>query len=463
MRCLCPILAAAVVTWPAVAQIDPTHNAPMTVPTPAPGLEWVLLDPLGVWFQVPAGTRLMHRPTSNQPHLLLRDGDDSPAWSLRAEAVPPPAGATGPAMAVLHGNAVLAKADPQSVLHEGTLKVGDRHAHTAWVREEDASGTSVAYGWLALPRSDGQVMLLTAITTPAMLPQARPEIERIFASVRPVDTSESQLLGSIGLAKSESLLKDGLEDKLRRLDGLRRVFRIWQPDPRGGGRELAYGVLEAAIGTASAIRPDLTAATIGDDQHEGLIVTVHLRYAVDPAADRYLDQVMRMWLAFDGSSEQWYLNATRKQHGRQAAETELGIREAASAGAPRPTLTVIRQSSTGERSPFENPVHEGWLPRPLEWLLMDIIDPAESTEYVWAAWDPASGVPRVLMRRDQWSPVPDGTWIVRTWQGMDALPSIARVTRNGAVFIDRPDGTRIEVVDDQRIADLWQSAGLKLN
>ena len=81
------------------------------------------------------------------------------------------------------------------------------------------------------------------------------------------------------------------------------MLRIWQPDPRGGGRELASGVLEAAIGTASAIRPDLTAATIGDDLHEGLIVTVHLRYAVDPAADRYLDQVMRMWLAFDGSSD----------------------------------------------------------------------------------------------------------------------------------------------------------------
>ena len=68
----------------------------------------------------------------------------------------------------------------------------------------------------------------------------------------------------------------------------------------------------------------------------------------------------------------------------------------------------------------------------------------------------------MLLRRDHWTAVPDGTFIVRTWQGMDGLPSLTRMTKAGPAFTDRPDGTRIEVVTDERIAQLWRAAGLKL-
>lgn len=424
-----------------------------------------MLDPLGARFQVPSGTQLIHRPTATEPHLLLRDGGARPSWSLRAEVVRPPEGSLGPAMAVLHGNEVLAKADPDAILYQGTRRIDGRHAHEAWIGDNSASGAPVTLGWLAVPRRDGQVMLFTAVTTPAMLPQSRPVIEAIFDSITPIDTGQAKLMGSMALESTAERFKNALPAALHRLEGLRRVIRIWQPGDGGAGgsgRELAFGIITAEAGTADQIHPADSAAAFGGTAPEGLLVTVHLRFAVDPARDRYLDQIMRSWIAWDSASEQWYLNATRKQRGLQNWDSELGFRTEASVGQPRPTLMVIREGGAGDRSEFNNPVPPGWLPRGLEWLVHDVLPGQHGETAMWAAWDPSGDVPRMLLRRDHWTAVPDGTFIVRTWQGMDGLPSISRVTPSGPAFTDRPDGTRIEIVDDERIAALWRAAGLKL-
>jgi hypothetical protein len=212
----------------------------------------------------------------------------------------------------------------------------------------------------------------------------------------------------------------------------------------------------------NAVRPnDGLQAPAADDQL-GLLVTLHLRYAIDPAADKYLDQVARMWMSWNAEEERWYLNSTRKQRGLQAKETEFGIRTPPSVGQPRSRLIIIRQDDDGMRAPFENEVPEGWLPRPLEWLMADLAPRTSDALVAWPAWDRASSTPRMLLRRDKWSTNPNGTFTLRTWEGMDALPSYTLVTRNGPVSTSKADGTRIDVSSDESIASLWQAAGLRI-
>ena len=433
-----------------------------SIPQPLEGLEWVILDPLGARFLVPERTRQVHRPDSAEPYVLLRDGNVPPTWSLRAEIVKPTSQLDSP-IAELAMAEALGQAAPESVLARGTRPLADRVAHEAWVRETLSDGAQVAFGWLAVPRSDGSVMLFTAVTTPDLLPTAKPVIEQIFDSITPIDTPAALAGSTAALRRGTELLKQLDASQLQSLQGLRRVIRISKPTADGHVRELGYGVITAESASIDAVRPDDGGHSLGVDQGNGLLVTVHLRYAIDPPADKYLDQIARLWMDWDQSQEQWYLNSTRKQRGLQAKETELGFRAPQSVGQPRPSLVVIRQGDGGYRSPFETPLPEGWLPRPLEWLMLDLSPHRDGAGYAWAAWDHgSSSTPRLLMRRDHWQQIEDGLWRVRTWEGMDALPTHTLVNASGPISIHKPDGTRIEVIDDQTIAGLWQAAGLRL-
>lgn len=447
----------------AVAQgQSPLAVVPLVLPPLATGQEWVLLDPLGAAFQVPRGTRVIHPPEPTNPHLLLRDGASTPMWSLRAEIIAPPIGSLDPAGDVMLGPDALGKSETRTVLSSTSRTIEGRDASETWVTETLNDGASVAFGWLALPRSDGQVMLFTAVTTPALLPMARPAIERIFASVVPMDTPEALAAAEQAIDRGEQILEGIGPSALEKLIGLRRVLRIWRRAPDGAPQELGFGTLTVKAAPMNSVRPVDGLQAAPSDQQVGLLVTLHLRYAIDPKADKYLDQVARMWMRWDGQEERWYLNSTRKQRGLQAKETELGIRTAPSVGQPRPRLIIIRQDDDGMRAPFENEVPDGWLPRPLEWLMADLSPRTEGEIVAWPAWDRSSNTPRMLLRRDRWNENPDGSWVLSTWEGMNALPSYTLVTRHGPVSTSKPDGTRIEVSSDAAIASLWNAAGLRI-
>lgn len=444
-----------------------TPPVPLELGAPEPGHQWVLLDPLGAAFQVPRKTSVVHRPDDSAPHLLLRDGAPKPTWSLRAEIVEPPApagvaGPQTPAEAVILGPEALGSADAAEVLHNSARTVQGRLGHEAWITQTLSDGAPVVFGWLAVPRSDGQVMLFTAVTTPALMPLANAPIEQMFHSITPTDTPEALAGANAAVDRGMAAIEAIDRHRLESLLGLRRVLRIWRPTAQGTPRELGFGILTVEEAPMDAVRPDDGLPGPASDQVQGLLVTLHLRYAIDPAADKYLDQVARMWMAWDASEERWYLNSTRKQRGLQAKDTEFGIRTAPSVGQPRPRLMVIRQDDSGVRAPFENEVPRGWLPRPLEWLLADLAPRREGDIMAWPAWDRGSAAPRMLLRRDQWTRNPDGSWTLTTWEGMDALPSTTLVTRRGPVSTSKADGTRIEVSTDEAIAALWQSAGLRL-
>ena len=435
---------------------------PLTLPPASLGREWVLLDPLGAAFQVPRGTRVIHRPDASNPHLLLRDGAVKPMWSLRAEIIASPEGSTNPAADVMLGPDALGAGGELTVLDSTSLTIDGREASETWVTQLLNDGASVAFGWLAVPRSDGQVMLFTAVTTPFALPMARPAIEIIFESVVPTDTPAALSGATAAIERGTRVLSGINRADLEALVGLRRVLRIWRQASDGSHRELGFGTLTVQAAPMHAIQPDDGRQGAASEDQPGLLVTLHLRYAIDPGADKYLDQLARMWMAWDGQEERWYLNSTRKQRGLQAREVELGIRTGPSVGQPRPRLIIIRQDDEGMRAPFENEVPQGWLPRPLEWLLADLAPRTEGDIVAWPAWDRGSSAPRMLLRRDRWNQNPDGSWTLSTWEGMDALPSYTLVTRSGPVSTSRPDGTRIDVSSDAAIASLWQAAGLRI-
>ncbi|MCH2136368.1 MAG: hypothetical protein MK101_07270 [Phycisphaerales bacterium] len=477
MRQMCRFCPAVLLMlWtgsPAVAQPAPADPEPaaLVLPEANPGHVWVMLDPLGAAFQVPRRTRVVHRPTESAPHLMLRDGSESPAWSVRAEIVEaPPLSASevaagspwNPAKAVILGPEALGSAEQADIIDRRANKVHGRDAQEAWVQQTLSDGPQVVFGWLAIPRTDGQVMLFTGVTTPAKMPLARSAIDSIFESITPTDTPEALAGANAAIDRGLQIMQTIDRHRLESLIGLRRVLRIWRPTSEGGQQEVGFGTLTVSSGTADAIKPDTASPSPASTAEEGLLVTLHLRYAIDPMADKYLDQIARMWMSWDGLQEQWYLNSTRKQRGLQASETELGIRTPPSAGQPRSRLIVIRQDDAGARAPFENAVPRGWLPRPLEWLLADLAPRREGPMAAWAAWDRGSAAPRLLLRRDQWTPNPDGSWTLSTWEGMDAMPSTTLVSRRGPVSTSKPDGTRIDVSTDEAIAARWQAAGLKL-
>ena len=443
-------------------EVAPPQVVPLVLPPASPGQEWVLLDPLGAAFEVPRGTRVIHRPDGANPHLLLRDGAAKPMWSLRAEIIASPEGSMNPAADVMLGPDALGTSDTRTILNSTSRTIEGRDASETWVTEALSDGAHVAFGWLAVPRSDGQVMLFTAVTTPALLPMARPAIERVFASVVPMDTPEALAAAEAAIERGERILEGIDPATLEALIGLRRVLRIWRHAPNGQPQELGFGTLTVKTAPMNQVRPNDGLEAAPSDQQIGLLVTLHLRYAIDPLADKYLDQVARMWMRWDGQEERWYLNSTRKQRGLQAKETEFGIRTAPSVGQPRPRLIIIRQDDDGMRAPFENEVPNGWLPRPLEWLMADLAPRTEDEIVAWPAWDRGSITPRMLMRRDRWNENPDGSWVLSTWEGMDALPSYTLVTRQGPVSTSKPDGTRIELSSDEAIASLWQAAGLRI-
>ena len=326
---------------------QPPQVVPLELPPASPGQEWVLLDPLGAAFEVPRGTRVIHRPNGGNPHLLLRDGASKPMWSLRAEIIAAPEGSINPAADVMLGPDALGTRESRAVLSSTSRTIDGRDASETWITEALNDGANVTFGWLAVPRSDGQVMLFTAVTTPALLPMARPAIDRIFASVVPMDTPEALAAAEEAVERGQRMLDAIDRDSLEALIGLRRVLRIWRNGPQGQPQELGFGTLRVQAAPMNQVRPDDGLPAAPSDHQIGLLVTLHLRYAINPMSDKYLDQVARMWMRWDSQEERWYLNSTRKQRGLQAKETEFGIRTAPSVGQPRPRLIIIRQDDDG--------------------------------------------------------------------------------------------------------------------
>ncbi|HJO16106.1 MAG TPA: hypothetical protein QF800_04380 [Phycisphaerales bacterium] len=410
-------------------------------------------DELGLDIVLPPAARIMQRPGNGGEHFLIRDGAAEPSWSLRLESTPVKQVTSSDILDDLSG---ISPTD--QVLRRQAHAVDGRQAESLWLLREGPNGRSVVLGWLAIPQVLGRAAVCSAVTTPEALDATQLIMDTAFASIRLRDRQATMLATKAASRKGEQLLQAIDEKALRSLNGHRQVLRIHRTGEKEG--ELAYGTLEATIGPKGAISgvagtPDQWQAT---DQEVGLIVTTHLRFALNPQNDHYVDRAERSWVSFDLKREMWADYATERQGDRRWTTTELGFRQAPTLGQPRGSLMVVRSDQRNDtRDNWNYEIGQDWLPRGLRWLL-PAIAPIGTELVAWRTWDTSSLVPRVTIRRDQ---VVDGKHF--SWSGLDGLPTVLSYNSEGHLLrAARPDDTLIDTVDDETVALIWQNAGLKL-
>ena len=395
-------------------------------------------DELGLDITLPAGAQMVHRPGDGGEHFLIRDGQASPAWSLRIESL---ATENADPAAILDRRASMTTTD--RLIDRGPTLVDGRPAERLWLLREGPNGQPLALGYLVIPQILGRVAICSAVTTPDALDSIQPLIDQSFASIRLRDDPSSTGPTQAALRRGVAWLQAIDEQALRSLGGTRQVLRVHRtgPDPS----EVAYGTLEAHIGPRGEV-----AGTQGppeawqsSDREQGLIVTTHLRFVMDADAEHYVDRAER---------------ATERKRDQRWTNTELGFRTAPGLGQPQGQLLVIRSDQrTGARDDWTYVVSDEWLPRGLRWLV-PATRPLGTELIAWRTWDTSSLIPRMTTRRDQ---IADGVHF--SWSGLDGLPTLLKSNRRGQlVRASRPDGTLIDTVDDETVARIWTDAGLKL-
>lgn len=410
-------------------------------------------DELGLDITLPAGAQMVHRPGDGGEHFLIRDGQASPAWSLRIESL---ATENADPAAILDRRASMTTTD--RLIDRGPTLVDGRPAERLWLLREGPNGQPLALGYLVIPQILGRVAICSAVTTPDALDSIQPLIDQSFASIRLRDDPSSTGPTQAALRRGVAWLQAIDEQALRSLGGTRQVLRVHRtgPDPS----EVAYGTLEAHIGPRGEV-----AGTQGppeawqsSDREQGLIVTTHLRFVMDADAEHYVDRAERSWVSLDLSEEIWADQATERKRDQRWTNTELGFRTAPGLGQPQGQLLVIRSDQrTGARDDWTYVVSDEWLPRGLRWLV-PATRPLGTELIAWRTWDTSSLIPRMTTRRDQ---IADGVHF--SWSGLDGLPTLLKSNRRGQlVRASRPDGTLIDTVDDETVARIWTDAGLKL-
>jgi hypothetical protein len=273
------------------------------------------------------------------------------------------------------------------------------------------------------------------------------------------------------MGRGEHLL-DGLdEEALRRAldpvgkDGALpppRWYRISRVDPNGEVAEVGYMTVTAIDAVQGAANPDRTEKEWTKEERErGLLVRVQLRTLLDATGTSVSDTDARYWVRWDRAREFWTVRSTARKGRTTRTSAQLGIRNAPSAGTPRPMLEVteVSQSEAAAEPRRWTVPDRGYLSQAESFVLSRLLPRATGpTDYGFYWFETRSG--RLTQRADLQTPRADG-FELATKRTLEA-PALEDLCDARGILRRRTgdDGSLVEATTGPALLELWRSKGL---
>ncbi len=416
-------------------------------------------------LRLPEGCVVTKDESSPEPRFIVDDTIDPPRFRLQIQLLRNRLDApTAEAQIAAHlARAEAANAGIQVLADESIVCDGipGRILYTSVAL--DAQTTAVT-GWMLIPAAPGDFFAFTVIASKQTYGSARRVLDRVFESVKFLTRVQADNLRATRGEAGRSLLARIDETLLRSMVKQQGFWRVHAQKGVEPDHEVGWQRLFCREGAQAEVDPSRKPPFLGDEARLGLLVCIQSQSIdpVDPTA--HLDTESRYWLSWDRLAEMWLTRFAERHGGAMKSFSQLGVREAPSAGAPRGRLHVATQGSSAAPSsaqawPIPPEIYlsqaEGML---LGWLLPR--DGSHEGEFGVYSYDARTDkLPQRILdwRRGAGA----GEWILVSRPALDAAPDVSTFDSSGALLRRvQPDGVILERTTPAELAELWRSKGI---
>lgn len=483
----CALLLGAPIATLALGAAPAAYNQTQGAarPAPAPGRSSDGLEPapvpfevLGVRFRPPAGSIMRGEGSGRTATWVLSEDVDSPRFILRISKLYADAPSTPAEQVDAYIRSVSERPSSNavfSVRSRREFRQGDRDAallYTSLREGEGDSEVSAIQGYFLLQVAPAEFVVISSLVADSDFASVEPLLGRSFATVEVLDPAALEADRSGRMERGQQLLGRLDEAALRKaLDPAEgtgaggRWYRLSRTAPDGAVSEVGYMAVTAVEAAQGAANPDSREPEWTPREREkGLLVRVRMRTLLDPAGKAVSDTDARYWMRWDREREFWTVRSTMRSGKRTArSSAQLGIREPASAGSPRPVLEVtdVDQAKPGAEPNRWQVPPGGYLSQAEAMVLTRLLPPGtEPGRWGFYWFDPRSG--RVVQRVDERRPGPDGAEVA-TRRTLES-PEVLDLVDAQGILVRRTadDGAVVERTTAQAMLDLWKRKGLPL-
>lgn len=467
---------------PSLFRSDNLPSAPLTPPAnPAKdGLEPAPLtfEPLGMRFRPPAGSIMRSEGSGKSATWVISEKADPPRFILRVSKLYAQEATSTPAAQIdAYVKAVSERPSPNavfSVRSRQEFELGGRPAALLYTSLREGEGedeVSAVQGYFILQVAPNEFVVVSSLLADADYAGTHPILERSFRTMEILDPESIAAARAARMGRGEHLL-DGLdEEALRRAldpvgkDGALpppRWYRISRVDPNGEVAEVGYMTVTAIDAVQGAANPDRTEKEWTKEERErGLLVRVQLRTLLDATGTSVSDTDARYWVRWDRAREFWTVRSTARKGRTTRTSAQLGIRNAPSAGTPRPMLEVteVSQSEAAAEPRRWTVPDRGYLSQAESFVLSRLLPRATGpTDYGFYWFETRSG--RLTQRADLQTPRADG-FELATKRTLEA-PALEDLCDARGILRRRTgdDGSLVEATTGPALLELWRSKGL---
>lgn len=401
--------------------------------------------------------------------VTLQDPALTPGWSITIQHMVVTPGATAEGQIQQHLESLDAAGHPFELIENRAVIAGNVRGQLCYIRQSAGGddGEAIVAGWLILPAGPDVMLVFSILAMPEELPFLRNQLEAAFGTINLQSAAEVSLLRRSRVENGRALLEGITAERLRPLIGTHQWSRIYRVDQEGHEHEVGYTLLEVYEAKRGALNPKRPESSYSAaEKQDGIMVRLQGRVIGDVQRRVFYDSIALYWMAWDQSEEAWSVRGTQRQGQAQRSESETGVRVAASAGHPIPTLQVIRQrSSDYQRDPYEWSVPDVYLSQALAAVLGRLMprDVGASGEYSYYFYNFSHSVPQLTQRTDRWEVDDRGRWKLTTRLSVDTPPIVSLYSATGE-FLEtrRPDGSVTVPTSIERIRQIWLSKGLPI-
>lgn len=446
-----------------------TPSSPQTEALATIPLEGTLL---GFSMKVPVGTAVLIERGEN-PNYVLSDTAETPAWRIRISALKATKPGTTAESQCADFLAELKARDAKvKVLADEPRTVSGKKAHIFYASVPLETGGAGMSGTLLVPTDIDSYLAFSIVAVEQGFERTRALLEKSLATISLVDRDAARDERATLLGRGEAIVEAITPEVLRAAVAPEPVFfRMWRPDEKGQPVEIGYLIIRVREGVRSEVNPsrDDSKSTPAKrkeaDAQPGLLAAVDARVVVNSDPTHTLDVQSRYFVAWDRSSETWSVVSTQRHRASSRSNAQTGIREPATAGAPRPTLQVISASRDGmTREPKEWDVPPAYLSQAELIVLGQVLprkEKLQSVEFALYAFDQRDE--KLPQRREKWSKTPTG-WKLESRIGASPDRLVQEFDNDGRrVRRVDPDGTVTERISLEDLRKLWRAKGLPVD
>jgi hypothetical protein len=436
---------------------------------------------LGMQFRPPAGSIMRGEGSGRTATWVISEDADSPKYILRASKLYAD-GPSDPSAQIddlvrsvserPSANTVFAVRSRKEFMHKGQPAA---LLYTSLREGEGEEEVSAVQGYFLVQVAPAEFVVISSLVAERDFPAVEPLLGRSFGTVEVLDPEALARDRADRMGRGERLLAALDEAALRRaLDpagkdasdgGPGRWYRISQTAPDGTVNEVGYMTVTTEEAPQGAANPDRAEPEWTPREREkGLFVRLRMRTLMDPSGKAVTDTDARYWVRWDREREFWTVRSTMRAGKKTARNSaQLGIREPASAGSPRPVLEVtdVDRATPGDEPNRWQVPPAGYLSQAEAMVLPRLLPSmAQPTRFGFYWFDPRSG--RLAQRVDELTPGPGGAALA-TRRTLES-PEVTDMVDPAGVLLRRAtdDGAVVERTTAADMLALWKRKGLPL-